>query len=182
MQRGKSLNDVNIWQFYWSFSEWRRGKHGSERNSHWFLSSYWSDSTYCFFFAVAMYIYSHLYLSLWIFFLFRTIWNLYTSARFSPNGKCPWSARVSDDCIAVCSKPFLPHVLRSSLVFKFLVQGQTITAGSKHIKGSKESCLLEQDKTSNSSGLSPLSGYKTTLKQQLNGQKGGKIKLKTKQS
>ena len=41
----------------------------------------------------------------------------------------------------------------------------------KHIKGSKERYLLGQDKTSKFLGYSPLSSCKTTLKQQLNGQK-----------
>jgi len=42
---------------------------------------------------------------------------------------------------------------------------------SKHIKDPKERSLLGQDKISKFSRKSLLSNYKTTLKQQLNGQK-----------
>ena len=28
---GWGLNDFEMWHFYWSFSEWRRGEHGSDR-------------------------------------------------------------------------------------------------------------------------------------------------------
>ena len=48
------------------------------------------------------------------------------------------------------------------------------------MNGSKERYLLGQDKTSKSSGKSPLSSYKTALKQQLNGQKWWKMKWKVK--
>ena len=47
---------------------------------------------------------------------------------------------------------------------------------SEHIKGSKERYLLGQAKTSRFSGQSPSLSYKTTLKQQINGQKRLKMK------
>jgi len=177
MKSGKRFNDVNIRHFYWSFSERRRGgKQGSERESLIPLKLLiWFNVLFLFLLSPCIVICTWVCGNLF----FR---NLHTSAQFGPSGKCPWSARVSDDCIAVCSKPLLLHVLRFSLVFKFLIQGKTISAGSKHINGSKERYLLEQDKTSNSLGLSPLSNYKTTLKQQLNGQKRWKMKWKAKLS
>ena len=53
-------------------------------------------------------------------------------------------------------------------ITKELVQKQI---RSKHIKGSKECRLLEQNTTCKFSGQSALSSYKMTLKQQLNGEK-----------
>ena len=52
----------------------------------------------------------------------------------------------------VCSLLFSSHVVELLARFGYL---KTHTIKSKHIKGSKERCLLEQDKTSNFGGLIP---------------------------
>ena len=51
---------------------------------------------------------------------------------------------------------------------------------SKHVKGLKARYLLGQNTTCEFSGYSPLSSYKTTLKQQLNGEKRWKMRWRAK--
>ena len=55
-----------------------------------------------------------------------------------------------------------------------------LQTGSKHTEGSKERYLLGQNTTREFSGQSPLSSYKTTLKQQLNGGKRLKMRWRAK--